>query len=230
MSDSADTAGAQKVRIWDIWIRLFHWSLAGCVLFLLISGTTGWQFFEWHRNVGEFVLALLLFRLCWGFVGSGNAKLVKLVASPLRALAHLGHLARGQVAPERGHNAAGGWAVLLMLVLLSFQAVSGLFIADEDELIEGVFYGLLPGGLSEELLHLHHLNGDILKVVIGIHVLMVLLYALRAAQNLVKPMFTGWMQWPLSTELPTVFFQRWWLGLVLAVASVALVGWVVSWW
>lgn len=227
MSDSAD--GSQRVRIWDGWIRLFHWSLVISVVFLLISGTTGWQFFEWHRHAGEFVLALLLFRLCWGLVGSGNARLVGLLVSPVRALAHLGHLARGRVAAERGHNAAGGWAVLVMLALLLFQAVSGLFIADEDELIEGAFYGVLSSGQAEQLLHLHHLNGDILKVVIGVHVAMVLLYALRASQNLIAPMISGWMNWPARNQPPAMFFQRWWLGLVLALVCFAAIGLLVGW-
>jgi len=230
MTESVTAERSERVRIWDTWVRLFHWSLVVAVLFLIISGTTGWQFFEWHRSAGEFVLALLLFRLCWGIVGSGNARITALYSNPLHSLSHLGHLAKGQVPPERGHNAAGGWAVLLMLALLSFQALSGLFIADEDELLEGAFYGLLSSNLSEELLHLHHLNGDILKVVLGVHILMVVLYALRASQNLVAPMISGWMNWPTDHPVPSVFFQRWWWGLLLAALSATGIGWLLSWW
>lgn len=220
----------RTVPIWDLCIRLFHWSLAICVLFLLVSGTTGWQFMEWHRTAGEVVLALLLFRLCWGIVGSSNARLAGLFANPLHALRHLLALAKGQAHVERGHNAAGGWAILVMLGLISFQAVSGLFIADEDELIEGVFYGVLPYNIREQLLHLHHLNATFIKVIVIAHVVMIAMYALRASQNLVKPMLTGSMTWPANTVLPAVFFQRTTIGLVIAAICIAGTGFVLSWW
>lgn len=230
MADNLTSSQSQRVRIWDIWIRLFHWTLAFAVVFLLISGTTGWQFYEWHRNVGEAVLALILFRLCWGVVGSGNARLLPLLASPFKAMQHLGHVARGNVEPERGHNAAGGWAVLGMLLLILFQAVSGLFIADEDELQEGAFYGVLSSDASDRLMQLHYLNADILKAVIALHLIMVLIYAIRASQNLFKPMVTGWINWPADVKLPAVFFQRFWVGLLLIVLCLLLVGRVLSWW
>jgi cytochrome b len=221
---------AELVKIWDVWVRLFHWSLAGCVLFLLVSGTTGWQFFEWHRLVGEAVLALILFRLCWGLAGSSNARLGSLLSTPWQALQHLLALIRGSVPAERGHNAAGGWAVLIMLMLISFQAVSGLLIADEEELIEGAFYGTLSGELSDELLHLHHLNGTVLKVVVLVHVIMIGIYAWRASQNLLKPMLTGSMWWPTNTRPPAVAFQHGLIGLLIAVVCVGVTGLILSWW
>jgi len=150
------------VRIWDIWIRTFHWAFACSILFLLISGETGFQFFEWHRRIGEFVLFLLLFRLIWGIFGSKNARFVSFIKHPRLAVTHLLALFKtGDVPQEQGHNAAGGWAVLIMLLLVSFQAISGLLIADEDELIEGAFYGLLSSSQSDRLLHLHHTNAKL---------------------------------------------------------------------
>jgi len=220
----------EKVRIWDIWVRLFHWSLASCIVFLLVSGTTGWQFFEWHRTVGEVVLALLLFRLCWGIFGSSNARLFALIRTPSSAIKHLASLFRGDVTAERGHNAAGGWAVLAMLGVIAFQALSGLFIADEEELIEGVFYGVLSGELTTRLLHLHHANATLIKFVVLLHVVMIAIYAVRAAQNLIVPMLTGSMQWPATQPVPTVIFQRRWIGLATAVTCALAVGTILSWW
>jgi cytochrome b len=125
------------VRIWDAWVRLFQWSRALAVGFQLFSGETSWQFFHWQRPVGEFILALRVFRIMWGLVGSSNASLCSLVHSPRSALEHLAALFRRNLQSGRGHNAAGGWAVLTMLVLLPTQGVTGFFIADEDEFIEG---------------------------------------------------------------------------------------------
>jgi len=218
-----------STKIWDIWIRAFHWVLAGCICFMLFSGETGFLFFEWHRKVGEFVLALLLFRLLWGFVGSSNAGLFGLIVNPKRAFSHLNQLVRGDVKQTRGHNAAGGWAVLILLLLITFQAVSGLFIADEDELLEGAFYGAINYDLSVRLLHLHHTNAQVLLILVGIHVFMVFAYLIRAGTNLITPMITGRMNWTASTEPPPVKFTQPLIGLILIVASVGIVGLLVNW-
>ncbi len=217
------------IRIWDIWIRLFHWLLVVSIGFLLISGETGFLFFDWHRSVGEFVLALLLFRLVWGFIGSSNAGLVGLIANPLKAFSHLAQLLRGTVAQTRGHNAAGGWAVIVMLLAISFQAISGLFIADEDELIEGYFYGELSSGTSERLLELHHLNAEFIMVLVAIHVAMIFFYLLRAGHNLIKPMITGRMQWHADKQPPAVKFTNPVVGLVLICICVGVIGLVIGW-
>ena len=196
---------------------------------MLLSGNTGFLFFEWHRRIGEFVLLLIVFRILWSFVGSSNSRLLPLLAHPLRAFTHLKHLLSGTVPQERGHNAAGGWAVLAMLLMISFQAISGLFIADEDELIEGAFYGLIDYDLSEQLLYLHQLNAELLMVIVGVHVLMVLFYLFRAGQNLITPMITGRLRWLDSAAPPTVQFASNWIGLVLFVTCAVFIAWILGW-
>lgn len=217
------------IRVWDIWIRIFHWVLVVSVGFLLISGETGFLFFDWHRNVGEWVLVLLLFRVIWGFIGSSNTSLVGLIVNPLKAFSHLAQLLRGTTAQTRGHNAAGGWAVIIMLLAILFQAISGLFIADEDELIEGVFYGELSSGASEQLLHLHHLNAEFIMVLVAVHIAMIFFYLIRAGQNLIKPMLTGRMGWHADQQPPAATFASPIIGLVLICVCAGVVGFIVGW-
>lgn len=227
-SVSKHSSGA-LVRIWDFWIRTFHWALAASITFLLISGETGFLFFDWHRTVGEFVLLLIAFRILWSFFGSSNSQLVTLITQPRHAFAHLKLLLTGQTPQERGHNAAGGWAVLFMLLLVSFQAISGLFIADEDELIEGAFFGVIDFDLSERLLHLHKQNAELLMILVGVHVVIVFLYLIRARQNLITPMITGRLRWLDDANPPSVRFAANWIGLVLFVACTVLIGWSLGW-
>ncbi|WP_158657966.1 cytochrome b/b6 domain-containing protein [Agarilytica rhodophyticola] len=224
------TKSNSRIKVWDIWIRLFHWSFAMSVLFLLVSGVTGWRFYEWHSLVGEIVLALLLFRLLWGLVGSSNALLFPLLVNPLKVSVHLKALAKGQVYPDRGHNVAGGIAVLIILGVVGFQAFSGLFIADRDEMLEGRFYSMLSSELSRELLQLHYLFATIIQIAVVIHVLMVLFYMIHLSHNLITPMMTGWMHWPASVPIPKVLFRTWWLGFVLAASSILAIGFLLSWW
>ncbi len=64
--------------------------------------------------------------LAWGIVGSDTARFRQFLRSPLVGFAHLRHLGRRE--PDRGigHNAAGGWMVLVMLLLLAVQVGTGL--------------------------------------------------------------------------------------------------------
>ena len=217
------------VPVWDVWVRLFHWSLAGAVAFQILSGLTGWQFFDWHRTVGEAVLALVLFRLLWGMFGSANARLATLLRSPVQAFRHLGELARRDVPPERRHNAAGSWAVLALLVLLGVQAGTGMFIADEDEFVEGAWYGTLGEDASDLLYRVHHVNAELLEALVVLHVAMIVVYLVWARRNLVRPMLTGRMRWPSGVPLPPLVLQRWWVGLPLAALALGTVGFASGW-
>ncbi len=209
------------VAIWDLWVRLFHWSLVAAIAVLFVSGETSIGFYDWHRVVGEFVMALVVFRLLWSVFGSSNASLLKLIR-PVAALRHMKDLAQRNVAPERGHNAAGGLAVLAMLTLISVQAISGFFIADEDELIEGAFYGVLSEETTDWLYTVHTTNSTLLQVLVGVHIITVLVYLLYARQNLISAMFTGKMKWPDGTTIPEIKQRSFVTGLVIAAAVASL--------
>lgn len=219
----------KTIRIWDLWIRLFHWSLAATIVFLLVSGGTGWMFFKWHRTAGEIVLTLIMFRLLRGLFGSSNARILSLVNNPVKALTHIGELFSRKLPQERGHNAAGGWAVLVVLISITAQAITGQFIADEEEFIEGAFYGVASGNLTDLMYTIHMRNSQLLQIFVIVHVAMVFFYLLYARVNLIFPMFTGSMKWTGSQKIPDVIYQRNWVGLIFAVVSIAAVGYVVGW-
>lgn len=219
----------QTIRIWDLWIRLFHWSLAATIVFLLVSGETGWMFFEWHRTAGEIALTLIVFRLAWGVFGSSNARILSLVKNPFKALEHIGELFKRKLPQERGHNAAGGWAILIVLASITAQAVTGQFIADEEEFIEGAFYGLASGNITDLMYTVHMRNAQMLQIFVIVHIAMVFFYLIYARVNLIYPMFTGSMKWTGSQKIPEVVYQRNWLGFIFATASIVAVGYVVGW-
>jgi cytochrome b len=219
----------QKIRIWDLWIRIFHWSLATTIVFLLVSGETGWMFFEWHKTAGEIALALVVFRLLWGLLGSSNARLLGLIQNPATALTHLKELFKRKLPQERGHNAAGGWAVLLVLASITAQAITGQFIADEEEFVEGAFYGVASGQVTDLMYTIHMRNAHLLKIFVIVHVAMVFIYLIYARVNLIFPMLTGTMKWTGSQKIPNVVYQQNWVGLLLAIVSATTVGYVIGW-
>ena len=75
------TSDVVRVAVWDRFVRLFHWSLVGCVLinaFLLDDGETV------HRWLGYTASALVLARIGWGFVGSTHARFADFFPTPAR--------------------------------------------------------------------------------------------------------------------------------------------------
>ncbi|MDA1074536.1 MAG: cytochrome b/b6 domain-containing protein, partial [Proteobacteria bacterium] len=61
--------------IWDLPLRLWHWSLAGAISFSLYSGWFGGiSMIDWHMTSGYVVLGLLVFRICWALWGGLYAR------------------------------------------------------------------------------------------------------------------------------------------------------------
>ncbi len=214
----------RRVKVWDGWVRLFHWSIV-----LLVIGqyvTVQLSLMEWHIRCGYLVLALLVFRLGWGLVGSDSARFARFLKSPLAALAHLRHLRRREPDTEIGHNAAGGWMVLVLLALLLAQVGSGLFASEEpgeSYAAHGPFALRVADALSARLTALHGLGFNLLLGAIGLHVLAVLAYALLKRQDLVRPMVTGFKRLPPGLAAPRLGHP------LLAVALLGL-GFGLAWW
>jgi len=187
------------------------------VLIFFAWGTQEWDHMEWHLWIGYTILTLLLFRLMWGFVGSDTARFVKFLRSPAAALRHLAHLQQREADREIGHNAAGGWMVLVMLLLIGVQAGTGLF-ANDDANTEGPLMHLVSKDESNWLSHIHSLNFNLILGVIVLHVLAIVLYAVLKGQNLVRPMMSGSKLMPPEAVAPRLVSPVWAL-LALAVAA-----------
>ena len=214
----------QKIKLWDAPVRLFHWSLVGCFAWLWYSGETGTAL-DWHMRIGEFVLALVLFRIVWGFVGSSNARFTDFVR-PSGILAYLKSLPSRKAAAHAGHNPLGGIVVLAMLLLLLVQSVTGLFATDEI-FTEGPLYSSVSSDTAEMLTGLHHQTFEILILVAVLHVAAIAFYLIYKRTNLVRPMVTGQKAWPEASS-PQIRFANPWLGLGLFVVIYAAMRGLIS--
>lgn len=197
--------------IWDIGVRLFHWTLVACLALLWLTGEngewladrlaqiglTGVDPMTWHVRTGYTVLGLLVFRLIWGFLGSATARFSSFLRHPRDIIAYL----RGQHPHRVGHNPAGGWMVVAMLVALSFQVVTGLFARD-DYGFEAPWAHFVSEEVSDALLELHEGNFNLLLALVGLHIAAILFYALFRRDNLVRPMLTGRKALPANLTVP----------------------------
>jgi cytochrome b len=210
----------RRMKVWDLPVRLFHWAIV--VLIFLAWATEEWDRMDWHVWIGYTILTLLLFRLAWGFVGSDTARFLWFLRSPVAAWRHLSHLRRREPDHEIGHNAAGGWMVLVMLGLLGVQAGTGLF-SNDDANTEGPLLHLVGKQQSDWLSHIHSLNFNLIEGVIVLHVLAIILYGVLKRQNLVRPLVTGMKLMPADMRAPRMVSPIWALAL-LAVAAGAVAG------
>jgi cytochrome b len=213
--DQADAMRERPVRVWDLPTRLFHWLTVA-----LVAGAWATERLDWlnlHVRLGETLLALVLFRLMWGCLGSETARFRSFVASPAAAFRHLRHLSRREPDVQVGHNPAGGWMVLLLLALLLAETASGLYVYN-DIADEGPLSEIVPASVANAISALHAYGWYVLLAAVALHVCAIAVYALAKGHNLLRPMITG-RKWLPSTIPAPARTSPWLAALLFAVAA-----------
>lgn len=177
------------VRVWDLPTRLFHWSLAACVLGLLATAWAPGSWIAWHARLGYAVLALLAFRLAWGLVGGRWSRFGTLLHAPAKVVDYL----RGRPHPGQrvGHNPLGAASVLAMLAALGAQVGTGL-VSDDEIAFQGPLNRLVETdtGLAATAYHAD-VGQWLLLGLIGLHLAAIAFYRWGRRQDLVGPMLHG---------------------------------------
>lgn len=186
--------------IWDSPTRLFHWILVLAIALCYLTDKFG--AFDLHKLCGEFVLALVLFRVVWGFVGSETSRFSQFLASPVAAVQHLLHFRRREPDRQIGHNEAGGWMVVVILAMLLVQIITGLFSNDVDSFIAGPLAAHLSDDAGAQVLHYHRFNFNIIVAVIVLHLVAIAAYKIIKQHDLVPAMITGKKRLPAATPAP----------------------------
>jgi cytochrome b len=216
-----------KLRVWDLPTRLFHWTLVVLVVVQVVSGKwgPGWSKDYWstvHFWCGYAILALLLFRIAWGFVGSTTARFSDFVKGPGAGITYMRGLFGTKSEPEIGHNPVGGWMVVALILGLLVQIVSGLFATDTDM---GYYAGPLAKFASEawgnRATTVHHYWINLLYLMVALHISASLFYLVVKRQNLIGPMFSGDKLLPAGVAPPLRFASaRLALSLLIAAACI----------
>jgi len=164
------------VRVWDRFIRIFHWSLVGLFALAFVTGDE----IEWlHIGAGYAIVALVALRIAWGLVGSQHARFGDFIRSPRMITTYLVQAARWKAPRHLGHNPAGGAMVVALLVMIAGIAATGFAMTTD------AFWS------SEWMEDLHE---DLVYATIGLivlHVAGVIFSSIQHGENLVKAMITG---------------------------------------
>ena len=174
------------IRVWDLPIRLFHWLLTICILASFITVKIGGSAMEIHARVGYCALVLIIFRICWGLIGSYHARFINFVPSPKSFFSYV----FGKSKAGLGHNPLGALSVVALIFSVGLQAVTGLF-ANDDISFEGPFAKYVSNSTVSLLTSIHHLNETVLIILIALHLCAILYYYKFKGENLVKPMIMG---------------------------------------
>jgi cytochrome b len=187
-----------KIRIWDLPLRLFHWLLVMAVIGSFVSVKLGGNAMIWHGRFGYIVLALIFFRLIWGFVGTHHARFTQFIKSPKVILAYLKNPAE-----TPGHSPLGAVSVLVLLGLFLAQALAGLFASD-DIAFDGPLAKYVASTWVELLTAFHRLNEWVLLSLVGVHIAAILYYKYAKRINLISAMITGDKKWSAPAPVPLV--------------------------
>ncbi|ABL72760.1 cytochrome b/b6 domain-containing protein [Paracoccus denitrificans] len=195
MRDDTAVAAAdqtQLVRLWDLPLRIFHWALAACVAAAWGLGKFGPDIMTLHFLFGYAVIGLLAFRLLWGFVGPRPARFRSCLHGPRTVLAYLRQMPARSPSHWPGHNPLGGLFVILLLLALAAQVATGLVADPQDYVNTGPLADAVSSRISRMALNLHDIIGNMILLMVLLHVAVVLFYRLWKRENLIRPMITGW--------------------------------------
>ncbi|QUN04923.1 cytochrome b/b6 domain-containing protein [Shewanella yunxiaonensis] len=202
----------QKMMVWDVPVRFFHWLTLLLVALLWWSAEQGEM--QWHQLFAYLLMINLLLRIVWGFIGSQYARFSDFLRSPFQVISYV---RKQPDEPSLGHNPLGGYMVLALILVLLLQVSSGMFATD-DIVTEGPFYSWVSDDLSRWLTWLHKSNFNLLLVLVVIHVSAVVFYEIRG-QRLIAAMVTGNKQTTLVSvsQQGNVTLKRWlWVMLLIS--------------
>ena len=164
-------AHSERIEVWDLPLRLFHWVLVIAIAVAFLSSEEDSALNDWHVLSGWVAAILLVFRLAWGFIGGEHSRFSDFVR-PSRIAHHISGLARGEREPSLGHNPLGGAAVVVLLALIAVT----------------VWIGAFGGEAAEEL---HEVIAWVLLAMVAVHVIAVIVMSMLERENLVRAMVTG---------------------------------------
>jgi cytochrome b len=201
-----DALAGRKVLIWDTPVRVFHWLMVLCFAGAFLSAESErWRLL--HVTLGYTMVGLVAFRIVWGLIGPRSARFASFVRGPSAVARYLGAMLRGRPEHHSGHNPAGAWAIVGLLVLTLLVGGSGWALFNQ------------AGG--EWLEEAHGLAANTMLALVGVHLAGVLLASGLHRENLIGAMFSGRKLAPPQDALKSAW---------RSVAALMLVAVLGSWW
>jgi len=179
LSNTIRAGGAMPpatVKVWDPFVRIFHWLLVAC---FVIAYATGDEIERVHVVAGYVIAGLLAARIVWGFVGPRHARFSSFVRPPREVLAYLRDVALLRAPRYIGHNPAGGAMIIALTVALAGTCATGYMMTTD------AYWG------SKLIEHVHEFLANLTVGLVVAHVIGVVIASFEHRENLVASMISG---------------------------------------
>ena len=187
----------QRTLVWDLPTRAVHWLLALSFAGAYLTADSE-RMRDVHMLLGYTAFGLVVFRLLWGIFGTRYARFTSLPLSPAAVIGYLKSLLTLSPRHYFGHNPAGSWAIVGMLLLVLALGATGWAQAVE----------VGPGWLED----LHEGIANAMLALVVVHVAAVVLSSALHRENLPRAMITGYK----PGDGPAAAGTRWVVALLLA--------------
>lgn len=176
------------VKVWDLFVRVFHWSLVATFTVAFLS-SEGRDLRLLHYWAGYAAAGLVALRLLWGIAGTHYARFAQFVRGPRALIDYVRDVLTGREARYLGHNPVGGVMVLMLLCSLVGVTLTGHLMTTD------AFWG------SEEMEDAHEFLANAMLVLVALHVAGVIFESIRHRESLVKAMITGRKRAPVEGDV-----------------------------
>jgi cytochrome b len=196
----------RRVKVWDWPTRLGHWILAiSFVVAYMSAESERWRLV--HVISGCTVAGIVIFRVVWGFIGSRYARFANFIKPPIVVVDYLVSYFPGTKTSARyvGHNPAGGWSVLLLLLSAALTSATGL-LAYHTSCFQRI-------GIAHEWL------ANIALALVVVHLIGVAVSSVMHKENLVAAMLTGYKKGSMGEGIANAHK---WFAILLIVWTILL--------
>lgn len=221
-----NTKTATTINVWDLPVRIFHWSLVLLFIGAYATNKLGPDWFTYHLWCGYGIIVLVSFRLIWGLVGTYHARFINFVNDPITTLKYATRFFSRDHKPHTGHNPLGAMMVVILLLTMFVQAATGLFTNDEIFNV-GPLYSYISNELSLQLTSLHRQLFYWILGAVLVHVMAVLYHIFFKRDGILKAMFTGKKTGQHLADGPSIHSSRLWLALIIMLVLSCVLAWLV---
>ncbi|MBL4874833.1 MAG: cytochrome b/b6 domain-containing protein [Rhodobacteraceae bacterium] len=211
-------------RIWDLPIRISHWSLAFSFTAAFLTAEMSPLII--HETFAFLTLTIVIFRLFWGIIGSDTARFSNFVRGRSEIKAYIQELLQFRHKEYWGHNPLGAIAVVVILVLMFALVGAGLFASEGN--FNGPWATSVSRGAADLLKELHEILAGILVFVALVHVAAIIGYRVFLRDDLIKPMITGMR--PAAEGISEPRFSPLWLAIICLAVAVVISGAIFRYW
>lgn len=188
MLDRDRSVAASQIRVWDPFVRVFHWTL---VAGFTIAYLTEDDLLSVHVWAGYAVGALIVARVLWGFIGPEHARFSDFLYDPATTFGYVRDLIRLRGRRYLGHSPGGGYMVVALLVLITATVVTGLVVYGGDQQA-GPLAGMFTKETGEAMEEVHEVIANITLGFVFLHIAAVIFASFAHHENLVRSMVTGY--------------------------------------